>query len=266
MTMHSDPDIIAMIAMGETDGLRDDVEHIRDCPECAHELESLTRVADLARSGRPGDALATPDPEVWNRISQSLQLSPDVRPATVSEADAAAAPRAPETSVDVPLRERRRTKHASRRGVNSRTRTQRVLLGVSATLLAVGALAAVTAVVVGRLADPTPLASASLDPLDAHPDASGDATVEVASSGVRDVVVSVAGGPAPAGDYREVWLLNSDLDELISLGVLEGDVGRFTIPDGVDLADFPIVDVSVEPLDGDPAHSGDSIVRGTLDL
>ena len=35
----------------------------------------------------------------------------------------------------------------------------------------------------------------------------------------------------------------------------------FEIPAGLDLESSP-VDVSVEPLDGDPAHSGDSIVRG----
>jgi hypothetical protein len=38
------------------------------------------------------------------------------------------------------------------------------------------------------------------------------------------------------------------------------------IPDGLDLAEFPVVDVSREPLDGDPAHSSDSISRGTLEL
>jgi hypothetical protein len=36
------------------------------------------------------------------------------------------------------------------------------------------------------------------------------------------------------------------------------------VPDGVDTAEFPVVDVSAEADDGDPAHSGDSIVRGTL--
>ena len=34
--------------------------------------------------------------------------------------------------------------------------------------------------------------------------------------------------------------------------------------DGVDLDEYSIVDISVEPIDGDPAHSGDSIVRGQL--
>jgi RNA polymerase sigma-70 factor (ECF subfamily) len=43
-----------------------------------------------------------------------------------------------------------------------------------------------------------------------------------------------------------------------------GDEGRFTFPVGLDLDDFAVVDVSAEPFDGDPAHSGDSILRGEL--
>jgi hypothetical protein len=48
--------------------------------------------------------------------------------------------------------------------------------------------------------------------------------------------------------------------------VLSGTESRFVIPTGLDLAEYPIVDVSREPFDGDPAHSSDSIARGTLDL
>jgi hypothetical protein len=38
----------------------------------------------------------------------------------------------------------------------------------------------------------------------------------------------------------------------------------YAVPGGIDYRNFPIVDVSVEPPDGDPTHSGDSILRGTL--
>jgi hypothetical protein len=40
--------------------------------------------------------------------------------------------------------------------------------------------------------------------------------------------------------------------------------GRFDVPAGLDLSGYPIVDISDEPLDGNPAHSSVSIVRGTL--
>lgn len=70
--------------------------------------------------------------------------------------------------------------------------------------------------------------------------------------------------PTSADGYREVWLIASDLSGLVSLGVLQGQEGRFDIPAGLDLEKFSLVDVSEEHFDGDPAHSGDSIVRGPL--
>ena len=112
------------------------------------------------------------------------------------------------------------------------------------------------------------LAEAELDPLPEWAGSTGDARVEEAKGGGRDLVVTTSGG-ARAGGYREVWLISRDLisrdlTALVSLGVLEGNTGTFAIPAGVDLADYPIVDVSQEPLDGNPAHSGDSILRGTV--
>jgi len=38
----------------------------------------------------------------------------------------------------------------------------------------------------------------------------------------------------------------------------------FPLPDDLDLAAYPVVDISEEPFDGNPGHSGDSIVRGVL--
>jgi hypothetical protein len=50
---------------------------------------------------------------------------------------------------------------------------------------------------------------------------------------------------------------------MVSLGPLRAD-GRYAIPDGVDVRAFPVVDVSIEPLDGEPTHSGRSVMRGVL--
>ena len=60
------------------------------------------------------------------------------------------------------------------------------------------------------------------------------------------------------------WYITADASALVSLGILEGSEGVFDVPDDVDLADYVLVDISQEPEDGDPAHSGDSIVRGEL--
>ncbi len=61
-------------------------------------------------------------------------------------------------------------------------------------------------------------------------------------------------------------LLDLDTGDLISLGVLNGTASDFELPDGLDLRDYPTIDVSRKSLDGDPAHSTDSIARGELDL
>jgi len=106
------------------------------------------------------------------------------------------------------------------------------------------------------------IAEARLDPFPGW-NATGIATVEKAADGHREVVVDLTGVTSTAG-LREVWLIKADASGLISIGLLDGDTGHFSIPDGVDLAQFPLVDVSVEPDDGNPAHSGDSIVRGEL--
>ncbi len=65
------------------------------------------------------------------------------------------------------------------------------------------------------------------------------------------------------GEYLEVWLITPDVSGMVSLGTARTD-GTYDLPGGLRIADYPIVDVSTEPFDGDPAHSGASLVRGTL--
>jgi Anti-sigma-K factor rskA len=67
----------------------------------------------------------------------------------------------------------------------------------------------------------------------------------------------------PGDGYLELWLIDPSVSRLVSLGPLRED-GRYDLPAHVDPAVFPIVDVSIEPVDGDPTHSGDSVLRGEL--
>jgi hypothetical protein len=64
--------------------------------------------------------------------------------------------------------------------------------------------------------------------------------------------------------FRGVWVGSTDLTRMVSLGVLDNESGVFALPDGIDLAQYPVVDISDQPYNGDPAHSDDSIARGTL--
>ncbi len=65
--------------------------------------------------------------------------------------------------------------------------------------------------------------------------------------------------------YIELWITDPSEQAMFSLGVVTGD-GRYALPGNLDPASYPVVDVSVEPIDGDPTHSGQRLWRGELDL
>ena len=108
---------------------------------------------------------------------------------------------------------------------------------------------------------PVVIAQAPLQPLASYT-STGKALVEMLPDGSRQLVVQLSDGQISG--FREVWVISPDLSKLVSLGVLDGEPGVFALPAGLDLADYPIVDVSNEPFDGNPAHSSDSIARGEL--
>ena len=86
-------------------------------------------------------------------------------------------------------------------------------------------------------------------------DDDGACVVEVDLSGVPD-----AGSDADL----ELWVINGDVTDMHSLG-LGTESGTFAVPEGVTTTDFPIVDISVEPRDGVPEHSGQSVLRGVFE-
>lgn len=88
-----------------------------------------------------------------------------------------------------------------------------------------------------------------------HPGAEGTATAEEYRDGTIRLQVTLVDNP-PGDGFREVWLIRGDASAMVSLGILEGEIGTFTVPAGIDLADYSLVDISAEPLDGDPLHEG----------
>lgn len=72
---------------------------------------------------------------------------------------------------------------------------------------------------------------------------------------------------ADPNSIYEIWMIDTDVDGMVSLGSLaatDGETTRIDLPDTIDHTAFPVVDISVEPLDGDPTHSGQSVLRGVL--
>lgn len=241
MPLHSDPDDLALRALGEDVPGTD--EHLAACPQCRDELDTLRSVVAVARTVEEADAPQDPPPGVWAAVSTELGLG---RPAAGADATAPG----PDEVRDE-LAARRAQPRSWLRPVSlAAAALVGLLVGVGATLVATrdsGSTVVVAATV--------------LRPLEGEA-RSGDAEILRTADG-RQLELDLRDLPAGEG-YLEVWLLDKEHKRLVPVGLLEGTRGRFTIPEGIDLGEYPVVDVSLEPADGDPAHSGNSLARGTL--
>lgn len=263
---HVEPDVLALVALGEP--AADDAEraHLAQCPECAREVAGYAEAATTARSVTAADAIVQPPASVWAAVRAELGLDPALEPdgavhrAAASESSGSTVPTVP----GVPGGQAER-----RQGSRGREGSQGLRRPVPwlAAAAAAGVLVGGGGVAWWSAQDRGPSAAVVAETaLEALPgwDASAEARVHDRGDGTRELVLTLRGGEDVAG-YREVWLIDLDVTRLVSLGVLEGSEGTFVLPADLDLAEFPVVDVSDEPYDGDPAHSGVSIVRGVFD-
>lgn len=248
---HLDPELLSLLALDERSGDESDMEHLRTCGTCAAEYAALRRAADAVRADPDRSALVAPGPQVWAAIHGELGLDE-----SLAEDPLAAEQR---RHVSPPGTEQHRP---GRRGGKFPGRT---LPGAGVWLAAAAAVviaaAGITWAVTQAAPEPAPLAATELEPLEQF-SVTGTAQVVRTDEGARQLTVELSEDVAQG--YQEVWLIKPDLSGLISLGTMEQRSQTFTIPAEVNLDQYPIVDVSDEPMDGDPAHSGVSIVRGSL--
>jgi anti-sigma-K factor RskA len=132
-------------------------------------------------------------------------------------------------------------------------------LAGAASVIAVALIGASVLAAVDR-PDAQPLAIGELEPLAAS--TGGQVRLLEADEGFA-LEVDVGDLPELTEGYYEVWLLDPEITGLISLGPLPAG-GHVALPLGLDIRAFPVVDVSIEHFDGDPTHSGDSVLRGEL--
>ncbi len=131
-------------------------------------------------------------------------------------------------------------------------------------LLGAIAAAVLVAVVIGEIGD----SSTTIGQLDLAALETGEpfGTATVLDTGDGQTVqidLSSDLGAVADDEFYELWVIDTRVEGMYSLGPITAD-GTFVVPDGVDVHDFPIVDISLEQDDGNPAHGGASVVRGQL--
>ena len=263
---HCTPELLALAALREP--LPDaDAAHLAACDACRAEVAALQRSVDalaVPQLAAPGASVAPP-PAVWAAIAAATGVTatprPEVVAASVQAPPLTAVPAATTPPPDAPEAE------ADGAAVLPFRSRRRPLLLVAAAAVA-GAVIGAGAVAVLRdggtdRPDVVEVAAVDLDPL-ADNDASGRAEVVERPDGTRVLEVQLRADELD-DRYYEVWLIDEAVHDMVPVGVARSGSVTFELPDGLDLARFPIVDVSVEPLDGNPTHSGVSVARGVLD-
>jgi hypothetical protein len=258
---HIDEESLALLAIGDDAPSGAAAEHLAACPACRTELADLRHVVTVAKSSQSVE-LAQPSARVWDRIATDLGFD-DRSAALAAEPATAPAPGAP---APAPAPAAAPEHVAPRRRSRVRRRTALLLTAAAAVVgLVLGLGGGWFLFAGGPGGADTVVSRTALDPLPGWSGARGSAELERDGDGRLSLVVDLdhraSDGAAP---LREVWMMRSDLSGLVSVGFLDGDTGRFVVPSGVDPSRYPVVDVSAESDDGDPAHSGDSVVRGTL--
>ena len=267
--VHVNSALLAGHSLGQDDALvAAEREHLAGCAHCRAELDEYRRVVTLSQEPEGAEAPVPPLDRIWRSIQAELTPNSAVERTADAKApvvDSAATPTASTEAASEELASEEpasgETGAGSGEPIAGRKRKWWPIVAAAAAL---GLVVGVGATVIVNRNDVQVAAST---PLTALPGQTGHGTAELL--GARndpELRVSVA-GPLPTDRYREVWLINSDGERMYSLGVLpESGSGTYPLPtllaDGLD--GFTIVDVSIEPYDGNPEHSRISEVRGTL--
>lgn len=253
---HVAPELLAALAMEEenlTDPATDAAarEHVADCAACAGEVAALAEALELVGAARD-DSLVAPPASVWEGVLAQLDAHEPVGGAApAAEVDGARV-----RNATVTLLQRRR------RGVPT------WVAGAAAAVALVAGIGLGAWVVQPDAEAPDApqaqvVGTTSLVSLDDDPSDRGAAEVR-REDGHLVLNVEATDLDGPDGT-REVWLINVDGERMVSLGMLPGgESGDFDFPERLLEQGYRIVDISYEPDDGDPLHSGQSLARGEL--
>ncbi|GGR69811.1 anti-sigma factor [Streptomyces roseolus] len=242
---HTDEETLTMMALGEETDPWVSL-HLHECEHCRQQYDSLRRIVTTMRT----PALAEPDllplpDDLWQAITVELRIPEgQIRTPSPTPEGTAASTRRPRPNL------LRRMGHSA------------LILAACAALLGAASGSALT----WWLTRPdTPAVQTVADGRQLQALRAGSAGYARMDDqrGRRTLDITVKGLPQTAG-YFEVWLMDKTRTKLVSMGVLGPD-GHATlpVPDNIDLNEYSVVDVSLQPYNGKPDHSGDSLVRGT---
>lgn len=231
---HSDQDDLVDLALGSPVSA-EVTDHVATCPRCAADLADLRRTAEAASSADTD--LLTPAPAVWNAILAEVGTEGAIG--------------------------KRRTSSTSRVVPGPQRWSRSLLAAACMAGITVGSL--VTFAVTRTDSDPAPtrLAAAELTPLGSLAPI-GKANLVDTSTGMN---VQVRTDHLDSGSgYLEVWLINNDLQRMVSIGVLPSGPSSTLLPITQRLIDegYVVVDISAEDFDDRPQHSGRTLARGKL--
>ena len=234
---HPDHDQLISLALGDTVTDAATTDHLAGCVECATEVATLRTIVSVGHETQAVRDLPPPPPGIWHGIQAQLAAT-EGQVVGASDNGAVIAT-----------------------GGGPRRRRPTWAVAVGALVAAAAVAVAVIAWPRGEPAPPPVVAAATLDAFaNTPPTVHGDA--EVLAGGLMRIHVSDL---PPTQGYYQVWLIDPDTMRMFPLGVLgQGPQSQIALPPDVNLARYSVVDVSAEQYDNNPAHSGDSLLRGRL--
>lgn len=254
------PDLMSYL-LGELSGdeLRDFETALARDPELAREAQELGQVVSR---------LEAVDPAVWEQVEPPpLRLDPNV----LAQAAAQSEPTPTSTPAE-PHRERRERRGPGllERLFGGTLRLQPALGAAVVALVFAGGTGA-GLLISGGSGDGANGSGAfsaqavTLRPVgNLEPSAAGQAQLEGSGRKIRIRVSGLAANRS--GDFYEAWMMDAK-NGLVSIGSFKvgaDGTAEIDVPVPVDPKTFPVVDISLEPADGAPAHSGKSVLRAEL--
>ena len=224
---HCDPEVLALVSLGEATLSSEDATHMNTCTECRDDVQSFAAVVQGVRS-QGQTQLSEPPERVWQSVRASI------------------------TTENPPV------------SLPSASRRVAYLAAVACVVAILGGFFLGRTMSSG--VSGTQVAAAKLATLPGFPASTAGQATLLENNGTYALDVETSGLPKTSGFY-EVWLMGTDsgLVAVGTVSSTPGHT-VLPLPVGFPVEQFPVVDISDEPFDGKPEHSSVSVLRGELSV